>query len=154
MGYQSENANWRNIYLTGAMELRGGIPSNPGSSVSADMVRALTPQMFFDFMAVRVDVDKALGHDMNLNWRFSEPDQAFNLTLRNGVLTHREGLNPKADAGLTMSKATLEQISLKQLDFPTAMQKGLIKIEGNGKKFAELLGALDTFSPQFNIVTP
>ncbi|MNG29555.1 hypothetical protein D3C84_1150040 [compost metagenome] len=53
-----------------------------------------------------------------------------------------------------MSKATLEQISLKQLDFPTAMQKGLIKIEGNGKKFAELLGALDTFSPQFNIVTP
>ncbi|MDN7141300.1 MBL fold metallo-hydrolase [Pseudomonas sp. JQ170] len=154
LGYQSENANWRNIYLTGAMELRNGVPKNPGSSVSADMVRALTPQMFFDFMAVRVDVDKAVGHDMNLNWRFSEPDQAFNLTLRNGVLTHREGLNPKADAGLTMSKATLEQISLKQLDFPTAMQKGLIKLEGNGQKFAELLGTLDTFSPQFNIVTP
>ncbi|MFK8332313.1 alkyl/aryl-sulfatase [Pseudomonas sp. BJa5] len=154
LGYQSENANWRNIYLTGAMELRNGVPDSPGSSVSVDMVRALTPQMFFDYLAVRVDVDKAVGHDMNLNWRFSEPDKAFNLTLRNGVLTHREGLNPKADAGLTMSKATLEQISLKQLDFPTAMQKGLIKVEGNGKKFAELLATLDTFSPQFNIVTP
>lgn len=154
LGYQSENANWRNIYLTGAMELRNGVPSQVGSSVSVDMVRALTPQMFFDFMAVRVDVDKAIGHDLNLNWHFTDPDQTFNLTLRNGVLTHREGLNPKADAGLSMSKATLEQVSLKQLDFPTAMQKGLIKVEGNGKKIAELLATLDTFSPQFNIVTP
>ncbi|QGW77050.1 MBL fold metallo-hydrolase [Pseudomonas alkylphenolica] len=154
LGYQSENANWRNIYLTGAMELRNGVPSQVGSSVSVDMVRALPPQMFFDFMAVRVDVDKAIGHDLNLNWHFTDPDQTFNLTLRNGVLTHREGLNPKADASLSMSKATLEQVSLKQLDFPTAMQKGLIKVEGNGKKIAELLATLDTFSPQFNIVTP
>ncbi|SPO67069.1 alkyl sulfatase dimerization domain-containing protein [Pseudomonas sp. JV241A] len=154
LGYQSENATWRNMYLTGAMELRNGVPSQAGSSVSVDMVRALTADMFFDYMAVRVDVDKAVGHDLNLNWSFTEPDQAFNLTLRNGVLTHRAGLNPKADASLSMNKATLEQISLKQLDFPTAMQKGLIKVEGNGKKIAELLGTLDSFSPQFNIVTP
>ncbi|NCE89375.1 alkyl/aryl-sulfatase [Pseudomonas sp. L13] len=154
LGYQNENANWRNIYLTGAMELRNGVPVHSRSSVSVDMVRALSPQMFFDFMAVRVDVDKALGHDLNLNWRFNDLDQVFNLTLRNGVLTHREGINPKADAGLSMSKVTLEQISLKQLDFPTAVEKGLIKIEGNGKKLVELLESLDTFSPQFNIVTP
>ncbi|MGF6595236.1 alkyl/aryl-sulfatase [Pseudomonas sp. 2835] len=154
LGYQSENATWRNMYLTGAMELRDGVPSQAGSSVSVDMVRALTADMFFDYMAVRVDVDKAVGHDLNLNWSFTEPDQAYNLTLRNGVLTHRAGLNPKADASLSMNKATLEQISLKQLDFPTAMQKGLIKVDGNGKKIAELLGTLDSFSPQFNIVTP
>jgi alkyl sulfatase BDS1-like metallo-beta-lactamase superfamily hydrolase len=53
-----------------------------------------------------------------------------------------------------MSKATLEQISLKQLDFPTAVQKGLVKLQGDGKKLGELMGSLDTFSPQFNIVTP
>ena len=154
LGYQSENATWRNMYLTGAMELRDGPPSQAGSSVSVDMVRALTADMFFDYMAVRVDVDKAVGHDLNLNWSFTEPDRAYNLTLRNGVLTHRAGLNPKADASLSMNKATLEQISLKQLDFPTAMQNGLIKVEGNGKKIAELLATLDSFSPQFNIVTP
>lgn len=153
LGYQSENATWRNMYLTGAMELRDGVPKQ-AISVPVDMARAMTASMFFDFMAVRVDVDKAVGHDLNLNWSFTDPDQAYNLTLRNGVLTHRAGLNPKADASLSMNKATLEQISLKQLDFPTAMQKGLIKVEGNGKKIAELLGTLDSFSPQFNIVTP
>jgi alkyl sulfatase BDS1-like metallo-beta-lactamase superfamily hydrolase len=154
MGYQSENATWRNMYLTGAMELRNGVPAHTGSSVSVDMVRAMSPDMFFDYLAVRLDSDKAVGHDLTLNWTFEDPRQDYNLTLRNGVLTHRAGLNPQADAGLSMSKATLDQISLKQLDFPTAIQKGLIKLQGDGKKLGGLMGSLDTFSPQFNIVTP
>ncbi|MGF6207812.1 alkyl/aryl-sulfatase [Pseudomonas frederiksbergensis] len=155
MGYQSENATWRNMYLTGAMELRNGVPQHAGSSVSVDMVRAMTPDMFFDYLAIRLDSDKAVGHDLTLNWTFEDQkNKDFNLTLRNGVLTHRAGLNAAADASVSLSKATLEQISLKQLDFPTAIQKGLIKLQGNGKKLGELLGSLDTFSPQFNIVTP
>ena len=78
----------------------------------------------------------------------------FTLTLRNGVLTHRAGLNPAADASVSLSRDTLEKISLKQLDFPTAMQKGLVKLQGNGQKFGLLMGSLETFGPQFNIVTP
>lgn len=154
LGYQSENATWRNMYLTGATELRNGVPPHAGSSVSADMVRAMSPQMFFDFLAIRLDSEKAAGHDMTLNWTFDEPKKEFNLTLRNGVLTHRAGLNPQADASVSMSKATLEQISLKQMDFPMAIQQGLVKLQGNGKKLGELMSSLDTFAPQFNIVTP
>ncbi|WP_095083251.1 alkyl/aryl-sulfatase [Pseudomonas sp. Irchel s3h17] len=154
LGYQSENATWRNMYLTAAMELRNGVPPIAGSSVSADMVRALTPDMFFDFLAIRLNSEKAVGHDLTLNWTFDDPNQAYNLTLRNGVLTHRGGSNPQADASISMNKATLEQIALKQLDFPTAIQKGLVKLQGDGKKLGQLLGSLDTFSPQFNVVTP
>ncbi len=154
LGYQSENATWRNMYLTGAMELRNGVPPHAGTSVSVDMVRAMSPEMFFDYLAVRLDSDKAVNHDLTLNWTFEDLQKDFNLTLRNGVLTHRAGLNPAADASVSLSKDTLEKISLKQLDFPTAMQKGLIKMQGNGKKLGELMGSLDTFGPQFNIVTP
>lgn len=154
LGYQSENATWRNMYLTGAMELRNGVPPHAGTSVSVDMVRAMSPEMFFDYLAVRLDSDKAVSHDLTLNWTFDDLQKDFNLTLRNGVLTHRAGLNPAADASVSLSKDTLEKISLKQLDFPTAMQKGLIKLQGNGKKLGELMGSLDTFGPQFNIVTP
>ncbi|MFJ4543097.1 alkyl/aryl-sulfatase [Pseudomonas sp. NPDC088885] len=154
LGYQSENATWRNMYLTGAMELRNGVPPHAGTSVSVDMVRAMSPEMFFDYLAVRLDSDKAVNHDLTLNWTFEDLQKDFNLTLRNGVLTHRAGLNAAADASVSLSKDTLEKISLKQLDFPTAMQKGLIKLQGNGKKLGELMGSLDTFGPQFNIVTP
>ncbi len=154
LGYQSENATWRNMYLTGAMELRNGVPPQSANTVSVDMVRAMSPEMFFDYLAVRLDSDKAVAHDLTLNWTFDDVQKDFTLTLRNGVLTHRAGLNPAADASVSLSRDTLEKISLKQLDFPTAMQKGLVKLQGNGQKFGLLMGSLDTFGPQFNIVTP
>lgn len=154
LGYQSENATWRNMYLTGAMELRDGVPPQTANTVSVDMVRAMSPEMFFDYLAVRLDSDKAVAHDLTLNWTFDDVQRDFTLTLRNGVLTHRAGLNPAADASVSLSRDTLEKISLKQLDFPTAMQNGLVKLQGNGQKFGLLMGSLDTFGPQFNIVTP
>ncbi|MND88965.1 hypothetical protein D3C80_810060 [compost metagenome] len=154
LGYQSENALWRNRCLTAVMELHNGVPEKAGSSASADMIRAMTPDMFFDYLAFHLDSDKAVGHDLTLNRTFTDQNQAHNLTLRIGVLTHRTGSNPQADAGVSMAKSTLDQISLKPLDFPTAIQKGLVKLEGNGQKLGELLGAMDSFSPQFNIVTP
>ncbi|WP_229459304.1 alkyl sulfatase dimerization domain-containing protein [Massilia cavernae] len=158
LGYQSENALWRNMYLTGAMELRNGVGDNSGmlnTAASADLIRALEPSMFFDFMAVRLNADKAAGNDMMLNWVFEDLKKPFALTLRNGVLTYREGSkHAKADATITMSKATLDRIGLRQRDFPTAIEQGEIKVEGDGKKLFELLGMLDTFKQMFNIVTP
>lgn len=155
LGYQSENALWRNMYLTGAMELRQGVPQYQGGTASPDMIQAMSPSMFFDYLAVRLDSQRAQGHDMTLNWVFSDLDQPFALTLRNGVLTHRSGTqNAKAAVTVTMDKATLDKISLRQLDFPTAIKQGDIQIQGDSKKLGELLGMLDTFSPWFNIVTP
>jgi alkyl sulfatase BDS1-like metallo-beta-lactamase superfamily hydrolase len=92
---------------------------------------------------------------MTLNWRFDDVRQSFALTLRNGVLTHREGTqHAKADASVRMSKAVLDRISLRQLDFATALKQGDIRVEGNAGKLTELLGMLAAFKPNFNIVTP
>jgi alkyl sulfatase BDS1-like metallo-beta-lactamase superfamily hydrolase len=104
---------------------------------------------------VRLDSEKAVGHDMTLNWNFDDLGQRFALTLRNGVLTYRENAShAKADATVTLSKATLDRISLGQLDFPTAMKQGDIKLEGDGVRFKSLMGMLTTFQPTFNVVTP
>jgi len=155
LGYQAENALWRNMYLTAAMELRKGVPQYQGGTASADMIRAMSPSMFFDYLAVRLDSDKAQGHDMRINWVFSDLEKPFALTLRNGVLTHRrDARHDDAALTVTMSKATLDRISQRQLDFPTAIKQGDITLQGDGQKLGELLGMLDTFSPWFNIVTP
>ncbi|UCP00839.1 MBL fold metallo-hydrolase [Metapseudomonas lalkuanensis] len=154
LGYRSESAIWRNIYLTGTQELRNGAPQQGGKAIE-DLVRAATPAMFMDVLAVRLDSDKAVGHDMTLNWNFDDLGQRFALTLRNGVLTYRENAShAKADATVTVSKATLDRISLGQLDFPTALQQGDIKVEGDGARFKALLGSLTRFQPIFNVVTP
>ncbi|AYC31519.1 MBL fold metallo-hydrolase [Pseudomonas cavernae] len=154
LGYQTENALWRNMYLTATMELRNGVPKAGTQTGRIDLVRAMEAGLFFDYLAVRLDSDKAQGHDMTLNWDFGDIDKSYALSLRNGVLTHIEGRNGKADVTVKLDKSTLDQISARQLDFPTAIKQGAIKLEGNGKKLGEFLGLLDSFDPQFNIVTP
>ncbi|MDN7139789.1 MBL fold metallo-hydrolase [Pseudomonas sp. JQ170] len=154
LGYRSESAIWRNMYLTGAQELRQVQPQQAPQATS-DLIRAATPAMFMDVLAVRMDSDKAQGHDMTVNWNFSDLDQHFALTLRNGVLTYRErASHAQADATVTMSKDVMDRISLRQLDFPTAFKQGDIKLEGDAQRFKAMLGMLASFQPTFNIVTP
>ncbi|OWP49739.1 alkyl/aryl-sulfatase [Pseudomonas nitroreducens] len=155
LGYQSENALWRNIYLTGAMELRNGVPVYDAGATKADVVKSMDPSQFFDFLAIRLDSDKAQGHDMLMNWEFTDLGKNYAVTLRNGVLTHRnDEKNPDAKVTIKLAKATLDRISLRQLDFPTAIKQGDIKLEGDSKALGGLLGMVDSFPPQFNIVTP
>ncbi|NUU39066.1 alkyl/aryl-sulfatase [Pseudomonas sp. C2B4] len=154
LAYRSESAIWRNMYLTGAQELRE-IKPQQGARATADLIRAATPTMFMDLLAVRMDSDKAQGHDMTLNWNFDDLDQHFALTLRNGVLTYRENTShAQPVATVTMSKAVLDRISLRQLDFPTALKQGDIKLEGDAERFKAMLGMLTSFQPTFNVVTP
>ena len=59
-----------------------------------------------------------------------------------------------ADATVTLSRATLDAITLKQTTFPEAVQAGQVKIDGNRAKLGELLSMLDTFEPMFPVVEP
>jgi linear primary-alkylsulfatase len=61
---------------------------------------------------------------------------------------------PGADATLTLTRATLDDISLQNTTFPAALQSGRITIAGQREKLGELLGMLDTFVPAFPTVEP
>lgn len=155
LGYQSENATWRNVYLSGAHELRQGVAEARARNGAPDMVRALTPSMFFDYLAVRIDAMKAAEEDLRINWRFTDLGEDYALTLRNGVLTHRKGSrHTEADVDLSMTKALLDRIALKETGFLKEATVGDIEIEGGRLKLLKLLGGLDEANPQFNLVTP
>lgn len=155
LGYQSENATWRNIYLTGALELRNGTVKLKMSDGSADMVRALTPSLFFDYLAVHIDALKEADNDLLINWRFTDLGEDYALTLHNGVLTHRNGArHAKADINVSMTKELLDRIALKQTSFLKEATIGGIDIDGGRFKLLRLLGGMDQPDPQFNIVTP
>ena len=62
LGYQAESATWRNAYLLAAQELRSGIrPSRPIGFLRGDMLPALATAVVFDWLAVRLDAEKATG---------------------------------------------------------------------------------------------
>jgi len=155
LGYQSENATWRNIYLTGAQELRNGVIKVAARTASPDLVRALTVPHFFDFMAVRMDADKAAGKKLTLNWRFTDLNQRYAMTLRNSALTYLEdAAAPNPTASITLDKATLDRINLRELSLPDAIRNGSMRVEGDAQAVTSLFGMLDTFDGNFDIITP
>src|SRR4029077_3598516 len=59
LGYQAEAATWRNAYLTGARELRNGVPRLPVIGIfSGEMLKAVPTALVFDSIAVRLNAEK------------------------------------------------------------------------------------------------
>lgn len=156
MGYQAESGPWRNFYLTGAQELRNGVVKGPTpNTASPDTVKAMTPEMFFDFLAVHINGEKAGNAKAVINVDLGDDGGKYKLELENGVLNHTSDAQaPKADATLTLNRDTLNNIILKEETLKQAQDKGEVKISGNPAKVDELLGYMDKFEFWFNMVTP
>ncbi|MGB8397951.1 alkyl/aryl-sulfatase, partial [Bradyrhizobium sp.] len=156
LGYQSEAATWRNAYLLGAAELRGGVPPAPGaSSANAELLKGVSIDLAFDFLGVRLNAAKAEGKRIVINWTFTDRDETYVMNLENSALTHRAGpLDDNADAGVKLTRAALDAITLKQRSFLGSVATGDVAISGNPLKLRELFGLLDDFAPDFEIVEP
>ncbi|CAI1896950.1 Putative sterol carrier protein [Serratia ficaria] len=156
MGYQAESGPWRNFYLTGAQELRNGVKKLPTpNTASPDTVRAMTPEMFFDYLAVHINGEKAANAKAVLNIDFGDDGGKYRLDLENGVLNHTANAEAQnADATISLTRDTLNKIILKEESLKQAEDKGDVKITGNGEKVNELLSYMDSFEFWFNMVTP
>ncbi|WP_144212760.1 alkyl/aryl-sulfatase [Shewanella donghaensis] len=155
LGYQSESGPWRSVYLQGAFELRNGIPSAGGTQTATpDTIRAMTPELLFDYLAVRLDSAKAAGKQFDININFTDLKKNYTLTVENAVLHHSKYQVENPDVALVMSMETMNSIQLKEITFDEAIKKGDVKISGDKALFTSFLGMLDEYNFWFNIVTP
>lgn len=156
LGYQAESGPWRSVYLQGAYELRNGVPDTGGiDTASPDTVKAMPPDMLFDYLAVRLNGKKAAGKNLTMNVKFSDINKEYGLTVENGVLNYAaDAPVPNANANVTLDKATLDDIQLGNLKLNDAISQNKVTIDGNRGSFDEFTGLLDTFPFWFNIVTP
>jgi alkyl sulfatase BDS1-like metallo-beta-lactamase superfamily hydrolase len=53
-----------------------------------------------------------------------------------------------------MSRAVFLQVAFAGTPLRPQIESGAVKVEGDGAAFETLLGLLDTFTPDFAIVTP
>jgi alkyl sulfatase BDS1-like metallo-beta-lactamase superfamily hydrolase len=154
LGYQAESGPWRSVYLQGAFELRNGVPKAGGiNAASPDTIKAMPPEMLFDYLAVRLNGPKAAGKKIGINIDFTDLKKQYGLAVENAVLNHGKPL-AKPDVKLTMTKATLDAIQLKETTLEAAITKGDLKIDGKREAFTEFMGLMDSFPFWFNIVTP
>jgi alkyl sulfatase BDS1-like metallo-beta-lactamase superfamily hydrolase len=155
LGYQAESGPWRNFYLTGAQELRNGVAKLPTpNTASPDTVRAMSVDMFFDYLGVRLNSEKAGDAHVRLNFDFGQGGNYF-VELENGVLNHTADTKVNnADATVTLSRETLNNIILQQTKLDDAVSSGAVKISGDKTKLRDVVSCLDTFEFWFNMVTP
>jgi alkyl sulfatase BDS1-like metallo-beta-lactamase superfamily hydrolase len=156
MGYQAESGPWRNFYLTGAKELRDGVMQLPApNTASPDTIRAMSLDLFFDYLGMKLNGPKADGKNIVLNFDFTDVKEKYLVEMVHGVLNHTADKQAdKADATITMTRDTLNQIVLGQTTTDKAISDGTVKIAGSKAKLDEMLSYLDTFEFWFNIVTP
>jgi alkyl sulfatase BDS1-like metallo-beta-lactamase superfamily hydrolase len=155
LGYQAESGPWRSVYLQGAFELRNGVPTSGGTKTDGpDVIRAMTPEMVFDYLAIRLNYEKAEGADFSIQVDFTDLGESHELVVKNAVLNHSQHVTGNSDVKLKMSMATMNRIQLGETTLRDAVNDGSVELEGDAAIVENFFAMLDEFSFWFNIVTP
>jgi alkyl sulfatase BDS1-like metallo-beta-lactamase superfamily hydrolase len=156
LGYQAESGPWRNFYLTAAKELREGVMKLPAPiSAGPDAVNAMSLDLLFDYLAMRINASKAEGKKLTINLNFTDVQEKFVLELENAALSHSPNKqSDKADVSLAMTRKAFTGLLVGGMPLEQAVSSGQFTIEGRQEAFMELVALLDQFEFWFNIVTP
>ena len=155
LGFESEAGTWRNIYLTGAQELRDGVAKLPPGAMSLDVLAATTTSMLLDFAAVRVNPRKAAECAFKLNIELTDRDEKHLITVENGVLVHETGIVDRA-AGATvrLKRPLLLMTLLAGAPVAPLIGSGEIVISGDASLYEALAGLIEPIAANFPVVTP
>lgn len=157
LGYQAENAGWRNSYLVAAQELRNGVPRNlPSLRVSnPDALAAMDTGLLFDYLGVRMNAQKAEGEDFSINLVLPDRNEQYLLELKNSHLNNIKGVQSEnAGQTVTIDRADLNRLMLKEVSPVRLVFEGKLKSSGNPLLLAKLFGLLEDFDFWFDVVTP
>lgn len=150
LGYQAESAVWRAYLLTGALELRNGIPDLPSQTVmSPDIMKALSLGDFLSYLAVTLNPDKANNIDLSMNLEVG--DEEYGVIVENSVLKYGDKLDAP-DIIVSMSRDTFNQLALKQVKLEDVLGNEVTISDMD--QFTEFMLLFEPFDLWFNIVTP
>jgi len=156
LGYRAESGPWRDVYLTGALELRGGIQGTAVDPRRAVGVLRNTPvERFLDSMTVRLDGPAADGKRFRFNFVFQDLGETHILELENAVLHHRRGESePDADATVRLTRDLLLRLGLGEAGLRELVMSDELEVQGSRLKLLSFLSLLDKPDGRFAIVTP
>lgn len=158
MGYQAESAPWRNFYLSGAMELRGGLPSKTKKAKRRATLSATMPvDNLFQALAIRLNGEKAADCDpIAVNIHLEDAGEDWVLSMKHGVLWHQQGKRSlEADVSLYFpSQVDFRDLIAGEVQFKSLLRASKCSYAGDISAFAKLFSMMDKFPVRFPIVTP
>lgn len=154
LGYQQENPGLRNSFLAGAYELRSGISSAPtAKSSSPDVIRAMSTELFLNFLGIRMDSRKAEGMRFTINLTTPDNGEQFIVEMANATLTNIEGFqSDNADLTITVNRVDLEKVMGGETTLDAQIKAGVAKTDGDVAVLAQLASTMVDFDPLFEIL--
>jgi alkyl sulfatase BDS1-like metallo-beta-lactamase superfamily hydrolase len=154
IGYQQENPGLRNSYLAAAYELRSGIPQGETvDSSSPYIIRAMSTELFLNFLGIRMDSRKAEGMRFTINLITPDNGDKFLVELENATLTNAAGfLADDPDLTLTINRSDLELTMTGAKELEAQIADGTAKIEGDASILKKLASTMVDFDPRFEIM--
>ena len=154
IGYQQENPGLRNSFLAAAYELRSGIPQGEtASSSSPDVIRAMTTELFLNFLGIRMDSRKAEELRFTMNLITPDNGEKFIVELENATLTNIQGYQAeKADLTLTINRADLELTMMGAKTLEAQIAEGKATFQGDISILGKLAATMVDFDPRFEIM--
>jgi alkyl sulfatase BDS1-like metallo-beta-lactamase superfamily hydrolase len=159
LGYQAESATWRNSYLLAARELRGRATAAAprGVAISPDVVAVLPLGSFLEYLAIRLNGEKAQSLSARIDWRLRDDTgiESQRITLSNGALNHLPGSHGAlAGAIVETTRQQLGRVSAGRAALLAGIDSGDLQIDGDRALVRALFELLDEFDPMFNVVEP
>jgi alkyl sulfatase BDS1-like metallo-beta-lactamase superfamily hydrolase len=154
LAYQAEAGTWRNIYLTGAQELRTGVVMLPPPTLSPDVLGSTPTPMLLDFAAVRIDPERALAKPVRVNLVLTDVDERYLLSVENGVLVHEKDVADPAAPTARMQRIDMLMTLFAGVPVGVRAASGNIVTEGDADAYAAIVEMIDPIDTNFPIVTP
>ncbi len=154
LGYQKESPSLRNSFLAAALELRSGIPSGAIPKTSGpDMIKAMSTQLWLDFLGIRLDPERTSGKAFTINLITPDNGERFVVELSNDALTSLEGYtSPRADLEITVKRSDLERLMIGSASLDALVREGAMQLKGRRAVADQLQAMLVQFTPDFEIL--
>lgn len=154
IGYQQESPSVRNSFLAGAFELRNGIPEGASPKTNGpDMIRAMTTELFLDYLGIQLNSEKAGDREFSINLITPDNGEKFAIELSNATLTNIEGFSvPNPDLTMTMNRADLEPVMMGEITLVDQIAAGKVTLDGDASILTDLAGMMDHFEMGFEIL--
>ena len=160
LAYRAEAGPWRDVYLSGAQELRhGSITIHSVSRPRPELVTGMDLQQAFDLLASAMDgvAAAALG-PLAIDWHVGDPSdggEIVRLELSNGTMHSTPGAShAEPNAVVRGDRGALDRMTTEGATVPDLLAEGALTATGDVERLTALFACLTEFPRFYNIIEP
>ena len=137
LGYASMNINWRNWYLTSALELEGRLDTLETAKKMAnifmppDILAEMPVAVSIDAWTTRLKAEQTLSVNRSLGFEFTDLDESYGLTIRRGVCQFDIAPKNDMDMILYITKPVFNEVLAGKTTIEAALVNGAMKLTGD-----------------------